>query len=111
MCHSDLLKFRGRPDAVLYTLQYGNVGVARLKTKHSTKALYKSADRTVQTDAEEMAAQPVNVLITGANRGLGLELVKQMVETYRPVRNLFASCRDPEGPRAEVRVFTPSVPH
>ncbi|XP_049924843.1 C-factor-like [Epinephelus moara] len=48
-----------------------------------------------------MAAHPVSVLITGANRGLGLEMVKQMVETPHPVRKLFACCRDPDGPRAE----------
>ncbi|KAK5856176.1 hypothetical protein PBY51_007791 [Eleginops maclovinus] len=48
-----------------------------------------------------MAAQSVSVLITGANRGLGLEMVKQMVEAPRQLRKLFACCRDPEGPRAE----------
>uniref|UniRef100_A0A3Q3WR91 Uncharacterized protein n=1 Tax=Mola mola TaxID=94237 RepID=A0A3Q3WR91_MOLML len=48
-----------------------------------------------------MAAQAVNVLITGANRGLGLEMVKQMVEGKIPVRKMFACCRDPDGPRAE----------
>ncbi|XP_070779429.1 C-signal-like [Enoplosus armatus] len=48
-----------------------------------------------------MAAQPVSVLITGANRGLGLEMVKQMLEAPHPVRKLFACCRDPDGPRAE----------
>ncbi|XP_059204971.1 C-signal-like [Centropristis striata] len=48
-----------------------------------------------------MASKPVNVLITGANRGLGLEMVKQMVEGSCPVKKLFACCRDPEGARAE----------
>ncbi|XP_056262984.1 C-factor-like [Pseudoliparis swirei] len=48
-----------------------------------------------------MAAHAVSVLITGANRGLGLEMVKQMVEASHPVRKLFACCRDPDGPRAE----------
>ncbi|XP_031697346.1 uncharacterized protein LOC116379539 [Anarrhichthys ocellatus] len=48
-----------------------------------------------------MAAQAVSVLITGANRGLGLEMVKQMVEGSLPVRKLFACCREPAGPRAE----------
>ncbi|KAM3597885.1 uncharacterized protein V6R79_010693 [Siganus canaliculatus] len=48
-----------------------------------------------------MAAQGVNVLITGANRGLGLEMVKQMLETFRPLNKLFAGCRDPDGPRAD----------
>ncbi|XP_038565913.1 C-factor-like [Micropterus salmoides] len=48
-----------------------------------------------------MAAQPVSVLITGANRGLGLEMVKQMLEAPHPVRKLFACCRNPDGPRAE----------
>ncbi|XP_068575026.1 C-signal-like [Cebidichthys violaceus] len=48
-----------------------------------------------------MAAQAVSVLITGANRGLGLEMVKQMLEGSCPVRKLFACCREPDGPRAE----------
>ncbi|CAB1342187.1 unnamed protein product [Coregonus sp. 'balchen'] len=48
-----------------------------------------------------MAAKACSVLITGANRGLGLEMVKQMVESPRPVHQLFACCRDPDGPRAD----------
>ncbi|KAK7939181.1 hypothetical protein WMY93_002507 [Mugilogobius chulae] len=48
-----------------------------------------------------MSSKPISVLITGANRGLGLEMVKQMVETQRPLSVLFACCRDPDGPRAE----------
>lgn len=49
-----------------------------------------------------MAAQSVNVLITGANRGLGLEMVGQMVKGDLPVKKMIACCRDPDGPRAEV---------
>ncbi|KAM9843623.1 C-signal-like [Aulostomus maculatus] len=48
-----------------------------------------------------MAAQTVSILITGANRGLGLEMVKQMVEAPSQVRKLFACCREPNGPSAE----------
>ncbi|KAM6965530.1 C-signal-like [Aplochiton taeniatus] len=48
-----------------------------------------------------MTAKSCNVLITGANRGLGLEMVKQMVEGAHPPRKLFACCRDPSGPKAE----------
>lgn len=77
-----------------------------LLTWTSTKAKYKGTN-TVQTEAEEMAG--VNVLITGANRGLGLEMVKQMMEGRTAVNKMFACCRDPEGPRAEVRVITSSV--
>uniref|UniRef100_A0A8C8C5Z7 Uncharacterized protein n=1 Tax=Oncorhynchus tshawytscha TaxID=74940 RepID=A0A8C8C5Z7_ONCTS len=50
-----------------------------------------------------MAAEACSVLITGANRGLGLEMVKQMVESPWPVRQLLACCRDLDGLRAEVR--------
>ncbi|XP_030018343.1 uncharacterized protein LOC115438704 [Sphaeramia orbicularis] len=48
-----------------------------------------------------MAARNVSVLITGANRGLGLEMVKQMVQCQHPMKKVFACCRDPDGPRAE----------
>ena len=36
---------------------------------------------------------PANVLITGCNRGLGLEMVREYLK-LNPV-NLFATCRDP----------------
>ncbi|KAM4598262.1 C-signal-like [Polymixia lowei] len=48
-----------------------------------------------------MAARPRNVLITGANRGLGLEMVRQMVDAPHPVRKLFACCRDPDAPKSQ----------
>ncbi|KAK7939180.1 hypothetical protein WMY93_002506 [Mugilogobius chulae] len=48
-----------------------------------------------------MSSKPISVLITGANRGLGLEMVKQMIETQGPLSKVFACCRDPDGPRAE----------
>lgn len=53
-----------------------------------------------------MAARAVNVLITGANRGLGLEMVQQMVKGSIPVKKMIACCRDPDGQRAEVGVFS-----
>ncbi|XP_051888174.1 C-factor-like isoform X1 [Pristis pectinata] len=39
------------------------------------------------------------VLVTGASRGLGLELIRQLGRAERPPRYLFAACRDPEGAR------------
>ncbi|KAJ0065573.1 hypothetical protein NL108_013486 [Boleophthalmus pectinirostris] len=42
-----------------------------------------------------------SVLITGANRGIGLELVRQITETQRPLSKVFACCRDPDGPKAQ----------
>lgn len=74
----------------------------------STKAQYKSTN-AVQTDTEEMAAHRANVFITGANRGLGLEMVKQMIEGSFAAKTIFASCREPDGPRAEVSLITFSV--
>ncbi|XP_040427369.1 C-factor-like isoform X4 [Cygnus olor] len=41
------------------------------------------------------------VLLTGSNRGIGLELVKQLLGGPRPPTWIFATCRDPEGPRAQ----------
>ncbi|XP_063169280.1 uncharacterized protein LOC134504152 [Candoia aspera] len=44
---------------------------------------------------------PRSVLVTGSNRGIGLELVKQLVGKSNPPEWIFATCRDPEGPRAK----------
>uniref|UniRef100_A0A8C1QX70 C-factor-like n=1 Tax=Cyprinus carpio TaxID=7962 RepID=A0A8C1QX70_CYPCA len=41
------------------------------------------------------------ILITGANRGLGLEIVKQLSENSFPKQHIFATCRDPDGPKSE----------
>ncbi|XP_060075865.1 C-signal-like [Ylistrum balloti] len=43
-----------------------------------------------------MSIAPRAVLITGANRGLGLEFVKQIVCFATPPKYLFATCRNPD---------------
>ncbi|XP_031560307.1 uncharacterized protein LOC116296430 [Actinia tenebrosa] len=40
-----------------------------------------------------MAAYLRNVFITGCNRGIGLEFVKQFLHLPKPPQNLFATCR------------------
>lgn len=41
-----------------------------------------------------------NVLVTGANRGLGLSFIQYILKDYPEVKRLYAGCRDPE--KAEV---------
>ncbi len=48
------------------------------------------------------AVKACNILITGANRGLGLETVKQLSEDSFQKHHIFATCRDPDGPKSEV---------
>lgn len=43
-----------------------------------------------------------SVLVTGANRGIGLEMVKHFLGKATPPKVIFAGCRDPEGARAKV---------
>ena len=38
-----------------------------------------------------------SVLITGANRGIGLEFVQQFTAQEHPPHLLFATCRNPDG--------------
>ncbi|XP_061449857.1 C-signal-like isoform X1 [Rhineura floridana] len=42
-----------------------------------------------------------SVLVTGSNRGIGLELVRQLVEKSNRPEWIFATCRDPDGPHAQ----------
>ncbi|KAK7160190.1 hypothetical protein R3I93_007976 [Phoxinus phoxinus] len=42
-----------------------------------------------------------SVLVTGSNRGIGLELVRQLVDSPSSPLQIFAGCRDPNGPRAQ----------
>uniref|UniRef100_A0A8C3JJX6 C-factor n=1 Tax=Calidris pygmaea TaxID=425635 RepID=A0A8C3JJX6_9CHAR len=47
-------------------------------------------------------AQPRGcVLVTGSNRGIGLELVRQLAASPWPPHHIFATCRHPEGPRGK----------
>ncbi|KAF4115757.1 hypothetical protein G5714_003246 [Onychostoma macrolepis] len=45
------------------------------------------------------ALKACSALVTGANRGLGLEMVKQLLEAR--CSNIFDACRDPDGPNSE----------
>lgn len=54
---------------------------------------------------------PKSVLITGCNRGLGLELVKHFLKLQSPPTHLFATCRAPENAKdlQELAVTNPSI--
>ncbi|KAM3918728.1 C-signal-like [Leptodactylus fuscus] len=42
-----------------------------------------------------------SVLITGSNRGIGLEFVQQFLKSPNPPEKIFATCRDPESPQSQ----------
>ncbi|XP_008309772.1 uncharacterized protein LOC103379849 isoform X1 [Cynoglossus semilaevis] len=42
-----------------------------------------------------------NILVTGTNRGIGLDLVKMLAERTGQRSHIYACCREPEGSRAE----------
>lgn len=37
-----------------------------------------------------------SILITGCSRGLGLGIVKELLDSNHPVKHIFATCRQPE---------------
>ncbi|NXM59182.1 GSFK dehydrogenase, partial [Illadopsis cleaveri] len=45
-----------------------------------------------------------SLLVTGANRGIGLGLVQHFLRMPNPPQWIFAGCRDPKGQRAQVRL-------
>ncbi|XP_031471142.1 LOW QUALITY PROTEIN: uncharacterized oxidoreductase C663.09c-like [Phasianus colchicus] len=49
----------------------------------------------------EMATLARSVLVTGSNRGIGLELVRQLAASPRPPQHIFATCRDASGLRGK----------
>jgi NAD(P)-dependent dehydrogenase (short-subunit alcohol dehydrogenase family) len=54
---------------------------------------------------QEMAGTlGANVFITGANRGIGLGIVKEMLKAGG-VKNLFAGCRNPDGAAVSLLMF------
>lgn len=57
-------------------------------------------------EAGDMAALARSVLVTGSSRGIGLELVRQLAASPRPPQHIFATCRDPKGPRGKVSAGT-----
>ncbi|KPP61137.1 hypothetical protein Z043_120803 [Scleropages formosus] len=42
-----------------------------------------------------------SIVITGANRGLGFEMVKQLAESRSPNCRIFAGCRDPDAAKSK----------
>uniref|UniRef100_A0A669QT92 C-factor n=1 Tax=Phasianus colchicus TaxID=9054 RepID=A0A669QT92_PHACC len=48
-----------------------------------------------------MATLARSVLVTGSNRGIGLELVRQLAASPRPPQHIFATCRDASGLRGK----------
>lgn len=84
----------------------GRVALTRLSLNSRT---YKEHTGMGQVSftwlGQAMAAKITeSVLVTGANRGIGLELVRQLCESPCPPDQIFAGCRDPNGPRAKVPV-------
>ncbi|XP_056217102.1 LOW QUALITY PROTEIN: C-factor-like [Falco biarmicus] len=51
--------------------------------------------------ATEMAALAQSVLVTGSNCSIRRELVRQLAASPRPPQHIFATCRNPEGPRGK----------
>lgn len=47
-----------------------------------------------------------NILVTGSNRGIGLELVKQLAEKTPEDARIYAGCRTPDGSNAQVSFAT-----
>ncbi|XP_053935052.1 C-factor-like [Cuculus canorus] len=48
-----------------------------------------------------MAALAWSVLVTGSNRGIRLELVRQLATCPQPLQHIFATCHEPRGPRGK----------
>ncbi|XP_073515435.1 C-signal-like isoform X2 [Phyllobates terribilis] len=76
------------------------------RRKHREGVYRKAAKKTAASAPEDFtAAMPEfkvqSVLITGSNRGIGLEFVQQFLKCQNPPEKIFATCRDPESPGSQ----------
>ena len=86
--------FRISPEEVACEFYEGQTRVHREKViLHSARQAHHQVSRRVEMKS---------ILITGCNRGLGLGLVKQLVQRPTPPKHLIATCRNPQ--QAEVRL-------
>ncbi|KAJ6666025.1 hypothetical protein lerEdw1_000929 [Lerista edwardsae] len=91
LCHWGVLKCRMRADAeelTIYTSLDREGGPRTLQLRH----------RNVKKMATSV---PQRILVTGSSRGIGLELVRQLVSKSNRPEWIFATCRDPKGTGAQ----------
>lgn len=74
----------------------------RIKKDNSKLFVVAELRNKISNFLDIVMLRPRVVFITGANRGLGLEFVRQFLKLGNPPDHLFATCRDPE--RAEVSI-------
>jgi len=46
-----------------------------------------------------------SAIITGANRGIGLEMVRQLAALPQPPKHIFATCRNPNAAKVQDILF------
>lgn len=56
-----------------------------------------------------MAGKVFSVLVTGANRGIGLEFIRQLASVEEPPQYIFAGCRNP-GKSTELKKLSEAAP-
>ena len=66
-------------------------------THQSNDASNQTSDeqKHLQANSNQKIWEGANALVTGANRGIGLALMRRLAAFRPPLSNLFAACRDP----------------
>lgn len=81
---------------VYITIEWFDPTHMRFRINISGGVKFESETELETNTQTEIKNNMNSILITGCNRGLGLGIVKQLLNSNKPTKYIFATCRNPD---------------